>query len=61
MRFESDRIGLYRYQTKTMTPSPAATFKCSQCGKTKAILGRRKVGQDGNRVFYACVACQEDK
>lgn len=61
MRFETDKIGLYRQTTATRSPGPNSTFFCCRCSLPKQIVGRKKVGQNGRQKLYACVACQEVK
>lgn len=58
MRVEWNKTAAYRDATAARTPSPAATFLCAICKKGKAILGRRKISQDGNRIEYSCKECQ---
>lgn len=57
MRFESDKNGEYRANTKERTPSPAATFLCARCGGCKQILGRKKISSVGRRSLFAFAAC----
>ena len=59
MRVEWNRTDAYRDATKNRTGSPAMTFKCCRCGLGRAIVGRKKVGQDGRRIQWACATCAE--